>query len=178
MKPPPVGAGEESHVVLAEPVQAQALAGGVGFPVGPDLGVAVAGGPFAYVGVKAFAVLDYRRQQYQVAASAQFAPQAPAQFIARLGFDGHLAFGAELRAQSREQQPNEVVDFSHGGHRALAPATAGALLDAYRGREARDQVHVGAGQLLHKLPGIDIHRVQEAPLPLGEEQVKGQRAFP
>ena len=169
---------DDFHIVLAKAIQPQPLAGGIEFPVGPDLGVAVAGGPFADVRVKALAIPHHGRQQQQVAAPAQFALQPPAQFIPRLGFDGHLAVRAELRAQPREQQPDEMVDFRDRGHGALAAAAAGALLDADRGRDARDQVHVRPGQLLHELPGIDIHGVQEAPLPLGEEQVKRQRALP
>ena len=35
----------------------------------------------------------------------------------------------------------------------------------------------GRDKLLDELPGIDVHRIQEPPLPLGKEQVKRQRAL-
>src|ERR1035438_5568889 len=63
------------------------------------------------------------------------------------------------------------------GHGALATASAGALLNAHRWRDADDQVHVRPGKLLHELPGIDIHGVEKAPLPLRKQQVKRQRAL-
>ena len=88
-------------VMLAKPVQAQALASRIEFPVCPDFGVAVAGGPFGDIGVKAFAVLHDRREQQQVTALAQLAAQAAAQFIARLRFDRDLAIRAILRPQPR-----------------------------------------------------------------------------
>jgi len=69
------------------------------------------------------------------------------------------------------------MDLRNGGDGALTAAAAGALLDAHRWRDAGNQVHVRPGQLLHELPGIDIHRVQKTPLPLGKEQVKRQRAL-
>ena len=59
----------------------------------------------------------------------------------------------------------------------LPPPAAGALLDADRGRNAGDQVHVRPRHLLHELPGVDVHRIQETPLPFRKEEVKGQRAF-
>ena len=59
----------------------------------------------------------------------------------------------------------------------LPPPRDMALLDADGGRNAGDQIHLRAGQLLDELAGIEVHRVQKSPLPLGKEQVKGQRAL-
>ncbi len=145
------------HVVLAKAVEAQSLAGGMALPVGPDLGIAVAGCPFAYVRVETLAVPDHRRQQHQVAALAQLPLQTPAQFVAGLRLDRHPALRAELCAQPRKEQADEVMNLRDRGHRAFAPAAADALLNTHRGRDAGDQVHVGPRQLLHKLSRVDVH---------------------
>ena len=104
-------------------------------------------------------------------------PQPPAQLIASLGLHGHLAIRTELRSQPREEQPDEMMDFGDGGHSALAPASAGALLDADRRGNAGDEIHVRTGQLLHELPGIDVHRIEKTPLPLRKQQIKRQRTL-
>ncbi len=168
---------DDLHVMLAKPIQAQALGGGIELPIRPDLGIAMAGGPFGHIRVEALAIPHHGRQQQQVTALAQFVPQPPPQFIARLRFDRHLAIRTELRPQPREEQPDEMIDLRDGGHGALAPAAAGALLDAHRRGDAGDQVHVRPGQLLHELPGIDVHGIQEPPLPFRKQQVKRQRAL-
>lgn len=70
-----------------------------------------------------------------------------------------------------------MIDLGDGRHGALAATAGVALLDADRGGDARDQVYLGTGKLLHELPGIGVHGIQKAPLPLGKEDVKRQRAL-
>ena len=70
-----------------------------------------------------------------------------------------------------------MIDFGDSGDRALAATPAGALLDADRGRDARDQVHVRSRHLLHELAGIEVHGVQEPALSFREQQIKSERAF-
>ena len=136
---------DDFHIMLTKPIQAQPTSGGQELPVGPDFRVTVIGGPFGDVGVKALPVLYHRRQQQQVAAPAKLMAQSPAEFVARLGRHRNLAVWTKLRSQPGEEQPHEMINFRDGGHGALAPASAGALLDADRRREARDQVHVRTG---------------------------------
>ncbi len=70
-----------------------------------------------------------------------------------------------------------MINLGDRGDGAFAAAAAGALLDADRGRDASDEIHVGTGHLLDELPGIHVHRIQEASLSLGKQEVEGQRAF-
>src|SRR5207249_3091866 len=73
--------------------------------------------------------------------------------------------------------PEKVINLSDSCDGAFATSVAGALLDADGGRDAGDQIHVGAGKLFDELPGIEAHRIQKAPLALGEQEVKRQRAL-
>ena len=97
--------------------------------------------------------------------------------IARLRFHRRLAGRTKLRAKPGEEQPDEMIDLRDGGHRALAAAARGALLNADRGGQAGDEVHIGPRHLLHELPRVGVHGIEEAALPLGENQIKGQRAL-
>ena len=169
--------GHDFHVVLAEAFQAERRGGGIDFPVGPDLGEAVLGGPMGDLGVKALAIFHHGGEQEQIAAPAQFRFEPGGDLVARLRLDGRLAARAILRAQPGKEQAQEMINLGDGGDGALAAAARNALLDADRRRNAGDQVHLRPRQLLDELAGIDIHRVQEAALPLGKQQVKGQRAF-
>ena len=164
-------------IMLAETIQPQPFAGGMDFPVGPHFGVAVLGCPFRHFGVEAFAVFYHRREQQQIAARGHPVQQPLSQLIARLRLHGHLAIGTELRAQPREQQPHEMMDFRDRGDRAFAAAARVALLDADRRRDAGDQIDFGPRQLFHKLAGVGAHRVEKPALSLCKEQIKRQRAF-
>src|SRR5205823_3089808 len=141
--------------------QSQPLAGRVDFSIGADFGVTMVGGPFGDVGMKTLAVFYDGSEEAQVTAFPQFTAQPPREFVAGLGFDGDLAIRAKLRSQPGEEQADEMIDFGDGCDGTLSPATAGALLDADGGRNAGDEVHVGAGELLDELPGIDTHRVEK-----------------
>jgi hypothetical protein len=52
------------------------------------------------------------------------------------------------------------------------------LLDRHGRRETGDEINVRTLHLLDELPRIGRHAVEEAPLPLGEENVEGQGRFP
>ena len=94
-----------------------------------------------------------------------------------LRLDGHVAGGAELRAQLLIQQAQEVIDLGERGHRALAAAAAGALLDRDGGRNAVDGVDVGPRRRLHELARVGVQRFEIAALALVEDDVEGQRGF-
>src|SRR3989442_10037736 len=150
-------AHDDFHIVFAETIQPQALARRMDFPVCADLGVTVPASPVPQVCVKAFPVLDHRREQQKLSPSSDFALQSAAQFITGLGFDGNIAVRTKLRSQSREKQSKKMIELGDGGDGALAAAPAGALLDTDGGRDAADQVHVRTRKLLDELAGIKAH---------------------
>lgn len=133
--------------------------------------------PFRDVGVKSFAVFDDRGEQRQVAARAKLRLQPALQLVTSLRFHRRLAIRAILNAKSCKQQADEMINLCDSRDRAFAAASAGALLNANRWRNARDQINVRSGQLLHELPGVNVHGVQEPPLAFGKNQIKGERAF-
>ena len=168
---------DDFDIMFAKAVEAKSLVGGVNLPVGAHFGVAVAGGPFSHIGVKTLAVFHDGRQQEQIAALLHLRQQTAAHLVARLRLDPRLTIGAILRAEPREEQAQEVIDLRDRGHRALAAAAGIALFDADRRGNAGDEVHVRPGHLLDKLPRVSVHRIEEAALALGKNQVEGQRAL-
>ena len=70
-----------------------------------------------------------------------------------------------------------MIDLGYRGHGAFATAPRGALLDADCGRKTIDLIDVRAGELLHKLPGVSVHRVKKTALAFGKQKIEGQRAF-
>src|ERR1017187_7126484 len=70
-----------------------------------------------------------------------------------------------------------MINLRHGRDGALAAAARIALLDAHGRRNAGDEVNVRPGELLDKLPRIDVHRIQKAALPFRKQQVERERAF-
>ena len=163
--------------MLAKTIQPERLARVVHFSVGAKFDVAVLRRPFGHVGVKAFSIFHHGCEQQQIAALLQFSLEPPPQFIARLSLDRNFALRAILRAQSRKQQADEMINLGHRRHGALAAATGIALLDADRRRQTGDQIHVGPRKLFYELPRIDVHRIKKAPLPFGKNQIKRERAF-
>src|SRR5690606_22078249 len=144
--------------------------------IDPQVRVALGAGPLGQVGVIALARRDQRRQQADVLAFV-FAQQARHDLVGVLRLYRHLAVGAILRAQLHIQQPQEMVDFGHGGHGRLAAAAAGALFDGHRGRYAENGVHVRLAGRLDDGARIGVERFQVAPLPFVEQDVEGQRGL-
>ena len=70
-----------------------------------------------------------------------------------------------------------MVGFGDGGDSAFATTAAGALLDGNGGWDAGNEVDIRPGHLLHELARVSVHRVEEAALALGEQEVKGQGAL-
>ena len=136
------------------------------------------GSPNADICVKTFAILDNRRQQKQIAPLFHVLSQTAANLVSRLRLDRALALRAILRAEPGKEQAHEMINFRDRRHRAFAPAARLALLNADGGGNAGDQIDFGPGQLLDELTGIDIHRIQETPLPLGKKKIKRQCALP
>ena len=162
--------------VLHIAIQTRPLAGGQVIAIHPQLFIALASRPLGQIGVQALAVVDERREQLHRVAPVCFA-DARDDGLETLRRHRHIAGGAVLGAQLHVDQAQEVVQLGERGHRALAPAPAGALLDGHRGRDAEDGIHLGPRRRLHELTGIGVERFQIAPLPLAEEDVEGQRGL-
>ena len=144
--------------------------------VDAQLFVAARAGPFRELGVVTLAGHDQRRQQ-QDARILVLLEQALGDGLRGLRFDGDVAGGAELRAQLHVEQAQEVIDLGERGHRALAAAAAGALLDGDRGRNAVDRIHVRPRRGLHELARVRVQRFEIAALAFVEDDVERQRGF-
>src|SRR5262249_35067297 len=119
---------------------------------------------------------DERSQQGDALAAIS-GEQARRDALLALRRDRHVVIGAMLRAELDVEQAQEMVRLGERGHRALAAAAGGALLDRDRGRNAEDRVDVGARSRLHELARIGVQRLEVAALSLGEEDVEGERAL-
>ncbi len=94
--------------------------------------------------------------------------------------DGHFAaaIGTVRDPDGRVEHPHVVVDVGHradGGARVLAD---GLLLDGDDGREAIDEIYGGLLELGDKALGKGGQGLQEAPLSLGVDGLKGQGGLP
>jgi hypothetical protein len=97
--------------------------------------------------------------------------------VAGLGLHRELAIGAVDRAESTEEEAEELVDFGDCGDGAFAPATGVALFDADGGRQAGDAIDSGSRHLFDELTRIAVHGIEEPTLAFGEEKVEGEGAF-
>ncbi len=162
--------------VLLETIEPRPLHGGQHLAVDAQLFVAARVRPLGELGVVALARHHQRGQQQDAAAVVLF-QQAFGDGPRGLRLDRHVAGGAELRAELHESQAQEVIDLGERGHRALAAAAAGALLDGHRRRDAVDGVDVGARRGLHELARIGVQRFEIAALAFVEDDVEGERGF-
>jgi len=89
-----------------------------------------------------------------------------------------VADGAVRTADSSEQEPKVVVDFSNRADgRARVPGR-GFLVNRDGRRQALNAVHVGLIHDAEELPGIRRQGLHIPPLPFGVEGIKGQRGLP
>src|SRR4051812_29184393 len=116
--------------MFAEAIQAERLGGRIDFFISADFFLNALGGPLSDVNVKNFAIANDRREQEQIAALLEFAAQAPAKLVACLRLNRKLTVGAVLRAETRKEQAQKMVNLGNGRDCALAAAAAGALFDA------------------------------------------------
>ncbi len=170
------GAHGQVNVVLLVAGEARPVGRGLVLAVHAQVLEALLAGPGGQVRVVALARHHHGRQQRGLLPS-RIAQDAGADCLRGLLVDGQNALRAILGAQLDEQQPQEVVDLGHGGHGALAPAPAGALLDGDRGRDAEDGVHVRARGRLDELAGVGVEGFQVAALALVEDDVEGHGAL-
>ena len=97
--------------------------------------------------------------------------------LGRLLADRRAAAAAMGLAQPRVKQPQVIVDFGDGGHRAARIVAAGALVDGDRRLQALDEIDVGPLELMEELPGVDRQAFDVLPLSFGIERVEGQRTL-
>ncbi len=127
-----------------------------------------------FLAILALAVAHHGREQIGARAFFQ-RHDAVHHVLDLLGFNGQARGRAVGRARAREQQAQVVVNLGHSAHSRARVLRRGFLLDADRGRQARDMVHVGLLHHVQKLPGIGRQAFDIAPLPFGIDRVKGQR---
>ena len=164
------------NAVFLEAVQARPVIRGQEFAIHAQMRMAFAQRPFCKVGIETFAVHDQWREQSD-ALPLVLSQQPRCNGIHALRFDGHIAVRAMLGAELYVQESQEVIDLRERGHRALASAAAGALLDGDRGRDAENGVDVGLGCGLHELARIGVERFKIAPLAFCKNDVEGQGRF-
>ena len=97
--------------------------------------------------------------------------------VGGLAGDGAAAVGAVRRAYRGVEKAEVVVDFSNGSDSGAGAAAGGLLLDGDGGAEALDGVHIGALNLIEKLPCVGGERFHVPALALGVDGVKGERAL-
>ena len=142
-------------VVLGVAVDARPLAGGQEGAIDPQVGEALGLRPLGEVGVDALAP-DHQGCEQADALVAVFAQDARNNDIEGLRLDASVAIRAVLNTDLDVEQSQKMIDLGERGHRALAPAAAGALLDCDGRWNAEDAIDIRARRGLHELPCIGI----------------------
>jgi hypothetical protein len=70
-----------------------------------------------------------------------------------------------------------MINLRKRRHRALASATAGALFDGDRGRDAEYGIDVRTRSRLHELPRVSVQGLKVAPLAFGKQNIESQCAL-
>src|SRR5579863_176140 len=78
-------------------------------------------------------------------------------------------------SQSREQDPQVVVQLGRRADRGAGSVSHGLLFDGDGGRKAADMLDAWLGHLSQELPGIRRKRLDVATLALGVERIHRQR---
>ena len=126
--------------------------------------------------VLALAPPDYRRHDMRPLAIGR-SQNAVHHLVGGLADNLPTAVRAVRDANAREQQAQVVIDLGDCANRGAGVLGCRLLVDGHRRRQPVDMVHVRLVHLPKELPGIGRKRLHIAPLPLGIDGVKGQRAF-
>ena len=86
--------------------------------------------------------------------------------------------GAQHGADAGHEQPQVVVDLGDRADRAPRVRRRRLLVDRDRRLQAVDAVDVRPLHLLEELPRVDRQALHILPLPLGQQRIERQRAFP
>ena len=160
-------------VVLGIAVDTRPLAGRQEGAVDAKMGESLGRRPLGEVGIDALAS-DHQRGEQADALTAVLAQDARGNGVKRLRLDAAVAGRTMLGAELDVEQPQEVIDLGERGHRALASAATGALLDRDRRRNAEDAVDIGSRGRLHELARIGIERFEVSALAFAENHIEGQ----
>ena len=106
------------------------------------------------------------RRQHQHGLLARPVGRLAGDRLRRVGAHLAAALAAVDAAQPGEHQAQVVVDLGRGADRGADAAGGGALLDAHRGRQPGDGIHVGARQPIEKLLGVGTDRLDVTALAL------------
>ena len=86
-----------------------------------------------------------------------------------------MAVRAQMRAEPRHHQPQDVQDLGHGPDRAARPGYRRALPQRQRGRQVADLIDVRPLRLREPPPAVGAQALQEPVHALGVEGADGQR---
>ena len=111
------------------------------------------------------------------AALRRLAQQLRQDALGALRLHRRAVVDAMLGAEFHPQQAQEVPQLGGGGHGALAPAPAQALLDGDGGRNAPDRIHLWPPRWLHDAAGVGVEAFQVTALAFVEQDIERQRRF-
>ena len=97
--------------------------------------------------------------------------------VDRLGADGHIAIGTVSLAQTRQQDPQVVVDLRHRADGRARRIAQVLLLDRNRRRQAVNVIDLRLLHLADELAGVRAEALDVTPLTLGVDRVHGQRTL-
>src|SRR5262249_43208948 len=116
--------------------------------------------------------------QHQEARAGRQRQDAGQDLLAALGGDRPATLGTVPLADPGVEDAEVVVDLGDGADGRARVATGRLLLDADRGRQPAQVVHVGLLHLPHELPGVARQRLDVAPLALRVQGAERQRRLP
>ena len=94
-----------------------------------------------------------------------------------LRLQGHTMLRAKRRTRAGIQQAQVIVNLGHRAHGRARVVAGRFLLNADRGRQALDHVHIGLVHELQELPRIGAQALDVTALALGIQRVKRQAGF-
>ena len=129
-------------------------------------------GPVRDIGVKTFAGFDQRREYLERTAFGRrfhlFHDRGYALF-----FDRQIAIRTKLRSGFGKQEPQKMIDFSHGRDGRFTTTARHPLLNRHARWQAFDKIDIRFFKLLDKLSRVGRHAVQKSALSFREENVEG-----
>ena len=131
-------------------------------------------GPVRDIGVKTFAGFDQRREYLERTAFGRcfhlFHDRGYALF-----FDRQIAIRTKLRSGFGKQEPQKMIDFSHGRDGRFTTTARHPLLNRHARWQAFDKIDIRFFKLFDKLSRVRRHAVQKSALSFREENVEGER---
>jgi hypothetical protein len=92
--------------------------------------------------------------------------------------DGAMTVDAPHLAQVGKEEAHDVERLGDRAHGRAGVAHGILGFERHRRQDVVDGVHRRALHLIEELPRVGGHRLDESPLPLGEDGVEGERGLP